>query len=488
MARRFSFSRFHIDTTGITSHALRKTQTGKIMARSQRQTADTLSPSPFVLVISSQLVDHYEGGVDPTAEDVATMGGGTDMLETTDAGRLTVQDTTAEDADWSDELEWNTDGSAAGSVKSHELKDDEFSDYVSGSEIEDCEPEYDCVELDIPSSDNGCSDDEREQSPRVSVQDVYELGFRWPKVKTRAYREHLEESSSEEDAKDEEILKPSWLASRHEELDHPGNIPLPSSPNAGDGLDVVEEEDIAVKTTPRADLASELARALDDSIASLKADTTDEPELDETTLELIAHVESLKDPKAPKTVSERHHTVRPQKSYPVHNTLTLADVETSRPFPQPQPRPDWYEWEDWHELSGSKGHLNDRTDVADAVEDLKILSANLSTDITRAHRQCDHNTPLQDEVLDEWLDQSIATTNALLRQGKTALASKASEMVGRVLANEKGVGRGKTAGCDGGQMRGVEEESPDITSERRASSRGRFPLKVGSGGWDSWAL
>ena len=306
------------------------------MHRSQKQTADTLPPSPFVLVISSQLVDHYGGGVDHTAEDVATVGGGTDMLETTDTERLTVQDTTAEDADWSDELEWNTDGSAAGSVKSHELKDDEFSDYVSGSEIEDCEPEYDCVELDIPSSDNDCSDDEREQSPRVSVQDVYELGFRRPEVKTRACREHLEEqyqlyeeeSSSEEDAMDEEILKPSWLASRHEELDHPRNIPLPSSPNAGDRLDVIEEEDIAVKTTPRADLASELARALDDSIASLKADTTDEPELDETTLELIAYVESLRDPKAPKTVSERHHTVRPQKSYPVHNPLTLADVET----------------------------------------------------------------------------------------------------------------------------------------------------------------
>ncbi|KAK3172842.1 hypothetical protein OEA41_006167 [Lepraria neglecta] len=369
------------------------------------------------------------------------------MLEITDAERLTVQYTTAEDADWSDELGWNTDGSAAGSVKSHELKDDEFSDYVSSSEIEDCEPGYDCVELDIPSSDNGCSDDEREQSPRVSVQDVYELGFRRPEVKMRAYREHLEkqyelyeeESSPEEDAKDEEILKPSWLASRHEELDHPRNIPLPSSPNAGDGLDVVEEEDIPIKTTPRADLASELARALYDNIASLKADTTDELELDETTLELIAHVESLKDPKAPKTVSEHHHIVGPQKSYPVHNTLTLADVETSRPFPQPQPRPDWYEWDDWHELYGSKGHLNDRTDVADAVEDLKILSANLSTDIIRAHRQCDHNTPLQDDLLDEWLDQSIATTNALLRQGKTALASKASEMVGRVLANEKGV-------------------------------------------------
>ena len=61
-------------------------------------------------------------------------------------------------------------------------------------------------------------------------------------------------------------------------------------------------------------------------------------------------------------------------------------------------------------------------------------------------------------------------------------------MVGRVLANEKGVGRSKTAGCVDGQMRGVEEESRDITSERRVSSRGRFPVKIGSGGRDSWAL
>ena len=138
-----------------------------------------------------------------------------------------------------------------------------------------------------------------------------------------------------------------------------------------------------------------------------------------------------------------------------------------------------------------RGHLDDRTDAADAIEDLKVLFANLSTDITRAHRQRDHNTPLQDELLDElldeWLDQGIATTNALLRQGKTALASKASEMVGRVLANEKGVGRGKTAGCGGGQIRGV-KESRDITSERRVSSRRRFPVKVGSGSRDSWAL
>lgn len=60
-------------------------------------------------------------------------------------------------------------------------------------------------------------------------------------------------------------------------------------------------------------------------------------------------------------------------------------------------------------------------------------------------------------------------------------------MVGRVLANEKGVGRGKTAGCGNGQTRGV-KESRDITSERRVSSRRRFPVKVESGSRDSWAL
>ena len=38
--------------------------------------------------------------------------------------------------------------------------------------------------------------------------------------------------------------------------------------------------------------------------------------------------------------------------------------------------------------------------------------------------------------------------------------------------------------CGGGQIRGV-KESRDITSERRVSSRRRFPVKVESGSRDS---
>ncbi|KAL2054461.1 hypothetical protein ABVK25_005209 [Lepraria finkii] len=309
-------------------------------------------------------------------------------------------------------------------------KTDDSGDMASceASEDEDHDPDYDCIKVESPSSGNDCAE-------------VFEIGVQRPQVKTRAQREQLEEayqqyeaeSSAEEDATPEDIMKPSRFVAAHGDLEQSCNIPLPASPNDGDGRDALDKEDLTANTALEANLAQELAQSLDDSFASLTADATDEPELDETTLELIAYLEYLRDPKASKTASERHHTVRPQKFYPVHNPLTLADVETSRPLPQPQPRP------------GSKGHLDDRTDAADAIEDLKVLFANLSTDITRAHHQRDHNTPLQDELLDEWLDQGIATTNALLRQGKTALASKASEMVGRVLANEKGVGRGKTA-------------------------------------------
>ncbi|KAL2040387.1 hypothetical protein N7G274_006830 [Stereocaulon virgatum] len=382
-----------------------------------------------------------------TTDGTCTKDGDTNFPEIGDVDNLTIGEIIAEDDDWLGDFgiggnDWKADmtGKVASCEPSH------------GDELDN---EYGYVGLQCPSSNNGCSNHDARQR-------VIEVGFRRPAVTSRAHREQLEEEyqqyeredSSEEDAWDEEALKPSWLASSHDNLDESWNIPLSPSP----------DDKVIGKAAVGADLESELALAMEEDALN------DPVELDATTLELIAYTQSFRNPQGRKKDSKampgepcvppikcQLYNSRPLPPYSFDNPLCLADSESSRTFPQ--------DYEDWYEVGCSKGCLNDRTDAVEAAEALKILSFDLSSRAARARK----STALEDEVLDRWLDQSIATTNDLLRAGKTALASKASEMVGRVLANEKGV---VTVGYGSSTTGPVEEESKDITSERSLSSRG----------------
>lgn len=109
------------------------------------------------------------------------------------------------------------------------------------------------------------------------------------------------------------------------------------------------------------------------------------------------------------------------------------DEYTNIPLSPPSSRA-WNEWESWHTISTSQPHLNDSTDI-DPAEDLRALSASLSSHIARAEEK--RKTPIDEQTWEDWLDKSIATTTALLAEGKAALASEVSGVVGKVLAYEK---------------------------------------------------
>jgi hypothetical protein len=461
---RFPFSRLAIETVKLTSCVTRETQEVQNTHRFTQQTTNTLPISPFLLVMSSQLDETRAVAVRNTTDGICTKDGDTNFPEIGDVDNLTIEQMIAEDDDWLEDLgigedDWKAD-------KSRKVASCETS---NGDELNS---EYSCVGLECPSSNNGCSDYDDVR------QGIFEVGFRRPAVTFRAHREQLEEEyqqyereySSEEDALDEEALKPSWLASSHGDLDESWKIPLSPSP----------DEEVIGKPAVGADLESELALAMEEDALN------DPVELDTTTLELIAYTQSNRNPQARKRTSKampdepyvppiksRLYNSRPLTPYPFGNPLCLADGENSRAFPQ--------DYEDWYEVASSKGCLHDRTDAVEAAETLKVVSFDLSSRAARARKL----PTIEDEILNRWLDQSIATTNDLLRAGKTALAGKASEMVGRVLANEKGV---KTVGYGSSVTGPVKEESRDNTSEKRLSSHGHCSVTTEVMGRDSVSL
>ena len=337
--------------------------------------------------------------------------------------------------------------------------------------VEDFEPEYDYVEIQSPSSDNGCSNEEL--SPRPILKRAFPLCTQGQAGSHREWREeqhvlYEEESSGKEDALAENVLRPSYCESG--DIGSPWDVALPGSPTEDEEWDVVgeeeeeEEENNTANTPPSADVEKDLAQALQDSIASLKAEEdAAKPDLDATTLQLMAHVEAHRFPgKTSKTHMQRisgeptshprHHVSKPKIPYPFGNPLSLSDVETSSPITQHQqqqgktkPKPSWYEYDDWYTIT-SADYLNDGgTAVDTVVQDLKALAGNLASHHTTT-RQRGQDARLEEELLEEWLERSIATTEELIKNGKRALANKASEMVGRVLAGEKGVGVGVGGG------------------------------------------
>ena len=317
--------------------------------------------------MSSQLNQNRAVAIGNTTDKICTKDGDTNFPEIGDVDNLTIGEIIAEDGDWLDDFgiggdDWKADKTKK--VASCESSDDDELD-----------SDYGHVGLQCPSSNNGCSDHDDVR------QDVVEVGFRRPAVTFRAHREQLEEeyqqyereSSSEEDALDEETLKPSWLASSHGDLGESRNIPLSLYP----------DEKVIGKPAVGADLESELALAMEE-------DALNDPiELDATTLGLIAYSQSFRNPQARKRISEamlgephvppiksRLYNSRPLTPYPFGNPLCLADGESSRTFPQ--------HYEDWYEAACSKGYLQDRTDAVEAAEALKVVSFDLSSRAARA--------------------------------------------------------------------------------------------------------
>jgi fumarylacetoacetate (FAA) hydrolase family protein len=94
----------------------------------------------------------------------------------------------------------------------------------------------------------------------------------------------------------------------------------------------------------------------------------------------------------------------------------------------------WDEWDSWHTISTSHSQLNDNTEI-DQAEDLKTLSTTLSYYTARAQQKS--KICLDDETWGDWLDKSIVKTSALLAEGKNALVSEVSGVVGKVIAYER---------------------------------------------------
>lgn len=94
----------------------------------------------------------------------------------------------------------------------------------------------------------------------------------------------------------------------------------------------------------------------------------------------------------------------------------------------------WDEWDSWHTISTSHSQLIDSTEV-DQAEDLKTLSTTLSYHTARAQQKS--KICLDDETWGDWLNKSIVKTSALLAEGKNALASEVSGVVGKVVAYER---------------------------------------------------
>ncbi|MCJ1460428.1 hypothetical protein MMC28_010810 [Mycoblastus sanguinarius] len=316
----------------------------------------------------------------------------------------------AEEADWLEDMgteegDWSVDESeyviADSAEEAKDLGLSELKLEENASEIDD-----DYVKCERGSHElTQSAVEEKEESPRLSLRDKHERGFYRPEVKNNDCRVHreqqctptIEEVEMEDDGLDEDILPPS-----------------PREANQD--------------WTPR-------FQGWNDHEISFEGESTEGSKIytayrpKESPNGSADWNRTLGKPYFSPSPARRHANV------PENSQLAHTDADRI-----PRPKPDWYEWDDWYKFSCLKNYLNDGTDIDEAAETLTELSSSLSFHAARTAQR--HSSPLEGQLLEQWLHHSIAATEKLIRNGNGALASKASEIVRRVLM-EASAAKGK---------------------------------------------